>query len=398
MVNPSAFHPTDLERTQDPYPVLAALRREAPVRRLESGFWAVTGYDAAMETLRSPACRSGMIALRYLEGLPAGAARDEMSHRINFLDPPDHTRVRSLVSKAFTPRRIGELRPWIEKTAEDLLDGLAAEASFDLLSRFAHQLPSLVISEMLGVPAADRDQLTHWSDEVAPLLGVSVADAAKATAVAAAEDFHAYLGELLDARRKKPGPDLLSALLTAEENGERLQRVELLSLAATLYSAGHRTTRDLFTNGMSLLLSKPDRYQAVVDGTWSIAAVVEEFLRFETPTLFVARVPVEATTIGGAAVGPLEPLLVFLAAANHDPAVYDEPDAFRPGRGGPPALSFAYGAHYCIGASLARSEAEVMLGAVTERWPHLRLAADASLNWHQRGPFRGLDRLEVAPG
>lgn len=408
-MKPSSFHPTDLERSQDPYPVLAALRDEAPVRKLESGFWAVTGYDAAMETLRSSACRSGMIALRYLEGLPAGAARDEMSHRINFLDAPDHTRVRSLVSKAFTPRRIAELRPWIEATAERLLNDLAGRDRIDLLAEFAHQLPSLVISELLGVPATDRDRLTHWSDEVAPLLGVSVGDATKATAIAAAEEFHAYLGALLDERRKRPGADLLSALLSAEENGERLQRVELLSLAATLYSAGHRTTRDLFTNGMSVLLSDPGRYRAVVgavtaDGrtggetSWSSASVVEEFLRFETPTLFVARVPVEPTTIGGVAIGPLEPLLVFLSAGNRDPAAYDDPDAFRPGRGGPAALSFAYGAHYCIGASLARSEAEVMLTAVAKRWPGLTLTAGSPLSWHQRGPFRGLDCLEVTPG
>ena len=262
----SSFHPTDLEHTDDPYPIFARLRSESPMLKLDSGFWAVTGYDAAMDALRSPACGSSPIALRYLEGLPSGAARDEMSHRINFLDPPDHTRVRSLVSKAFTPRRIAQLRPWIEATAARLLDGLEARQEIDLLAEFAHQLPSLVISELLGVPPADRDRLTGWSDAVSPLLGVSVADAAKARAVAAAEEFHAYLGALLDERRKRPGDDLLSALLAAEEAGEKLQRVELLSLAATLYSAGHRTTRDLFTNGMSVLLTSPDRYRDLVEG------------------------------------------------------------------------------------------------------------------------------------
>ena len=393
----STFHPTDLERIQNPYPLFAELRAESPMRRLESGFWAVTGYDAAMEALKSPACGSGPIALRYLEGLPAGAARDEMSRRINFLDPPDHTRVRALVSKAFTPRRIARLRPWIETTAERLLDDLSERREIDLLRDFAHQLPSLVISELLGVPPEDRDRLTDWSDAVSPLLGVSVPDAAKARAVAAAEEFHAYLGSLLDDRRKHPGEDLLSALLAAEEAGEKLHRVELLSLAATLYSAGHRTTRDLFTNGMSVLLSARERYRDVVERRVGVPEVVEEFLRFETPTLFVARVPLEATEIGGVGVGAFEPLLVFLAAANRDPAVFPEPDTFRPGRGGSPALSFAYGAHYCLGASLARSEAEVMLGAVARRWPRLALANGGALRWHQRGPFRGLDALAVVP-
>jgi len=384
----------DLNRlaVDDPYPLLAQVRRAGPVVRLTNGFWAVTGYDAAMEVFRQRAFASGPIAGRYVNALPPGAARDEMSHRINFLDPPDHPRVRGLVSKVFTPRRVADLLPWIAATAEQLLDDLDAP-EFDLLGRFAHQLPSLVISEMLGVPSADRDQLTAWSDAVAPLLGITMSDADRERAIAAAEDFHGYLSALLDERRRRPGDDLLSALLAAEENGERLQRVELLSLAATLYSAGHRTTRDLFSNGMSVLLSG-DAFHLVVDGHWTAAAVVSEFLRYETPTLFVVRIPIEPTTVNGAAIGAGEPVLIFLAAANRDPAVFDDPDAFRPGRDGPPALSFAYGAHYCLGASLARSEAETMLTALTRRMPALRLA-DRPLHWHQRGPFRGLDELRV---
>ena len=211
------------------------------------------------------------------------------------------------------------------------------------------------------------------------------------------EEFHAYLGELLEARRHRPGEDLLSALLAAEENGERLTCVELLSLAATLYSAGHRTTRDLFTNGMSVLLARPASYESVVTGRWSVPDVVSEFLRFETPTLFVARIPLETVTIAGVDVGAYEPILVYLAAANRDPAVFDEPDVFRPRPGEPAALSFAYGAHYCLGASLARAEAEVMLRALVRRWPALALRPAQSLRWHQRGPFRGLDELMVLP-
>jgi cytochrome P450 len=393
----SSFNPTDLEQAQQPYPLLARLRAEAPVRRLESGFWAVTGYEPAMEALRHPGCRSSPIAMRYLDGLPPGAARDEMSNRINFLDAPDHPRVRALVSKAFTPRRIAMLRPWIEQTAERLLDDLRGTERLDLLRRYAHQLPSLVISELLGVPAADRDRLTAWSDEVAPLLGINVSQASKDRAIGAAEEFHAYLGALLDERRRHPGDDLLSALLAAEENGERLRRVELLSLAATLYSAGHRTTRDLFSNGVSVLLSGRERWSSVVDGRWSVAQTVEEFLRFETPTLFVVRVPMEPVTITGVEIGAFEPLLVYLSAANRDPAVHEEPDEFLPGRTGPGALSFAYGAHFCLGASLARSEAEVMLDTVVRRWPEMRLDESRPLRWHQRGPFRGLDELLVRP-
>ncbi|MFM7068635.1 MAG: cytochrome P450 [Actinomycetes bacterium] len=392
-----------LEQVADPYPVLAELRSGGTVRRTTDGFWAVTGHAEALDALRLPGCASSPVALRFLEGLPPGAARDEMVHRINFLDPPDHPRVRGLLSTAFTPRRVAALRPWMESTAAGLAAGLHGQERFDLLSAFSHQLPSLVISELLGVPAADRDRLTDFSDRTAPLLGLRSTVAQRAAAVDAAEEFHAYLGELLDERASAPGDDLLSALLaaTAEDAGgtTRLSRPELLSLAATLYSAGHRTTRDLFTNGVSVLLDDPDRWQRVVAGEWSVADVVAEFLRYETPTLYVVRVPLEPLEIGGVQIGPWEPLVVVLGAANRDPAVYRDPDAFQPGRSGPPALSFAFGAHYCLGASLARSEAEVMLSTVVNEFPELRDAdgVPALRPWHQRGAFRGLNELLVAP-
>jgi cytochrome P450 len=389
------FDPATLGRDGDPYAALAELRRAGPIVRLANGFWAVTGYDAVLAVMRERGCASGPIAGRYVASLPAGAARDEMSHRINFLDPPDHTRVRGLVSKAFTPRRIDTLLPWIERTAQALADGIDAGRPFDLLHAFAHQLPSLVISELLGVPAADRDRLTAWSDEVAPLLALELGDDDRVRALAASEQFHAYLGALLEERRRTPGGDLLSALLAAEEDGERLSRVELTSLAATLYSAGHRTTRDLFTNGLAVLLSTPGLYDDVVQGRFAAADVVEEFLRYVTPTLFVVRIPTTPVTVDGVAIGPWEPILVYLAAGNRDPAAFEAPDEFRPGRRGRDPLSFAHGAHFCLGAALARAEARIMLGTVASRWPGLRRADGAGLRWHQRGPFRGLDALLV---
>lgn len=391
----SSFEPSDLEEIDSPYPLLAEVRAAGPVARLQSGFWAITGHAAAMEVFKDKAFASGPIAGRFLAALPEGAARVEMVHRINFLDPPDHPRVRGLVLKAFTPRRVQGLVPWMEAAAEALLDGIDPAAPFDLLSRFAHQLPSLVISELLGVPPADRDQLTQWSDAVAPLLGVNTTEAELASALGAAEAFHAYLANLMEARRKQPGDDLLSALLAAEEGGERLSRAELMSLAATLYSAGHRTTRDLFANGMATLLSEPDRYARVVRGAWTTESVVAEFLRYETPTLYVARIPTEAAKVAGVEIGAWEPVLIYLAAANRDPAAYADPDEFQPGRGGPAALSFAHGAHFCLGAALAASEAEVMLRAVARRWPNLALAPGGKLHWRLRGPFRGLDSLPV---
>ncbi len=407
MIPAATFEPTDLENVADPYPTLAELRATGSLVQTPSGFVAAVGHAAATDVLRSPVATSGLIGLRYQAALPPGAARDEMSHRINFLDPPDHPRVRGLVSKAFTPRRIAALRPFAEQTTASILDALAGcGPRFDLLHDVAHQVPSLVISELLGVPAADRDRLTGWSDAVTPLLGVQVDPQERDAAIVAAEEMHAYLGDLLERRRAEPADDLLSGLLAAEEDGERLSRVELLSLAATLYSAGHRTTRDLTTNGVSVLLGDgASGWDAVRSGRWPVADVVQEMLRHETPTLFVARVPSDPLVADGVEIPAGTPVLVYLAAANRDPAVYEEPDRFDPGRwatgaASPPTpLSFAFGAHFCLGASLARMEAEVMVGALAERFPGLRSDPDAPPpTWRQRGPFRSLTSLPVVAG
>ncbi len=391
------FDVGDLATAPDPHAALAELRAHGRVVRLASGFVAVTGHAEAVAVLRGAAFGSGPIGASFEQRLPPGAARDEMAHRINFLDPPDHPRVRGLVAKAFTPRRIEALLPWIAGAAEDLVAGVDASGTFDLLAEVAHQLPSLVISELLGVPLADRDQLTAWSDAVTPLLGTGPTPDEVAGAVAAAEAFHAYLGDLLDDRAAHPGDDLLTALVHAEEDGERLTRVELLSLAATMYSAGHRTTRDAFANGMAVLLAGDGgRYRSLVRGCDSPAAVAAELLRVATPTLYVVRVAAEATEVGGVELVPGDLVIVYLGAANRDPIAYPDPDEVRPGREGPPVLSFAYGAHYCLGASLARAELEVLLVTVSRAWPSLHLAEGPV--FHQRGPFRGVDRLLVAAG
>lgn len=394
---PLDWDPGDLG--DDPDATTDLLRAGGPVRPLTNGFWVVTGHAEVLDVLRHPAMSSGPIAALYTSILPPGAARDEMSHRINFLDPPDHPRVRSLVAMAFTPRRVTAMRPWMEATADRLVEeaaGSSPDGTVDLLHDVAHQLPSLVISELLGVPTADRDRLTALADAVAPLLSVRIDPGALEPAVAAAEELHAYLGALVDERIERGGDDLLAALVRAEQDGERLSRPELLSLAATLYSAGHRTTRDLFANGVALLLEAPERWDRVATGRWPVPATVAELVRLATPTLYVSRVASGPATVGGAEVPAGAPVLAFLRAANRDPAAYEDPSELRPGREGPPPLSFAFGAHHCLGASLARSELEVLLAATARRWPRLRLAG-GPVRWHQRGPFRGPDSLVVAP-
>ncbi len=392
--HPALFDPASLATLADPFRRYAELRTTGPVVPIASGRSGIFGYEAASFVLRDPQFRTGVLAGLYASVLPHGALHEEMAHRINFLDPPDHPRVRRLVAKAFTPRRVGRLQPWVEATAAELVDSLAVDrdGTVEVMRGLAHQLPSLVISELLGVRVELRDELTELSDAITPVFGTSVSAAEWATAVAAAEVMHAVLGAELDVRRRCPKDDLLSALVEIEagdDNGERLSRSELLSLVATLYSAGHRTTRDLFGNGLDLLLRAG---VAMADATDH--KVLEELTRLATPTHYVARFPAVALKIDGLAVRTNQPLMVFLAAANRDPAVYDEPDEFRPGREGPPALSFALGAHFCLGAALARMEVAVMLGAFAARFPDAR-ASGRARRWHQRGPFRGLDELAV---
>lgn len=398
---PETFAPAHLAETPDPYAIFEALHRAGPTLASDAGFRLVHGYEAVQAMLRDRRFKSGPIARRFEMTLPPGAARDELAHRINFLDAPDHSRVRRLILRAFTPRRVREMRPWIERTTEAILDGVDPEQPFDLRRVLAHALPSWVISEMLGVPHADRDTLTEWTEAVTPLLSPSIDPDDLDAGLEASERFAAYAADLVDERRGSPGEDLLTAILLSEDGEETLGREELLSLFVTLYSAGHRTTRDLFANGLHALLERPDDYAAVAADPRRVPAVVQEMLRYETPTLYVARVPTEPAEIAGDEIGPFTPTLILLAAANRDPSAYDAPnrfdiDRFTDGSKAPAPLSFAAGPHHCLGAALARMEAEVMLAAVLRRWPRLELASSAA--WWSRGPFRGLERLEVVPG
>ncbi len=395
----SDFDPSQLATAADPYALLAEARQRGAVQRGES-HWLVFGYAAAEQVLRSPSGRSGFIAEFYRAVLPAGAVRDEFSHRINFLDPPHHQRVRRIIAKAFTPRRIAAVQPFVAETSRALLRQLGARREFDLYGDFAHQVPALVISELLGVPPEDRERLTRLSDDVAKLLGLlGLTEDRLREGVAAAEEMHEYLDALVAERRRDPRDDLLTALVEAEDDDQRLSEGELLSLAATLYSAGHRTTSDLFSNGTAALLADQEIWAMAVRGEIPIDAVISEYLRYETPTHYVARMMTEPLEVAGVTIAANEPVLVLLAAANRDPAAYERPERFDPTRWStgfePPApLSFALGAHYCLGANLARLEAEEMLRALIEVVPAARLATD-ELRWRHTGLFRGLEELPI---
>ena len=398
--NPASFDPSQIAELDDPYLVFDALRSAGPSLITSSGLRVVTGYAAADQTLRDKRFRTGPIAERFRQMLPPGAAQNELGHRINFLDAPDHSRVRSLIQRAFTPARVLAMRPWVEQKAAELLDAIESRAletgekSFDIRADLAHSLPSLVISEMLGVPLADRDQLTEWTEAVTPLLSVQMPTDQLAKALDASEHFAEYAAALIAKRRAAPGDDLLTAMLQVKDGNERLSREELLSLVVTLYSAGHRTTRDLFANGLYTLLQHAETYKAIVKDENGAPAAIDEFLRYETPTLYVGRVPTEDAEIAGVPVSAYVPIIILLAAANRDPLHFNDPGRFDIARDEGPPLSFAAGPHHCLGAALARMEAEVMLIAVTRRWPKLALFGPQP-RWWSSGPFRGLTDLNV---
>lgn len=398
---PKQFELSDVKDSADPYSLYRTAREGGTVQR-SGGTWLVLGHAEGSAIMRNSATRSGFIGEGYKSRLPPGAAREEMSHRINFIDPPRHGQVRKLISKAFTPRRTSQLNPFVEDLARSFLEGMHEDQPVDLLQAYAHEVPSLVISELLGVPVEHRDRLTVLSDRVSRLLGTGNTSEELTDAIKGAEEMHATLREVLEARRNEPKDDLLSALLAAEEGDDRLTESELLSLAATLYSAGHRTTRDLFSNGMTALLPDRQMLDDVRSGALPTPAVIEEFLRFETPTHMVARMLEEPLELDTVTIGAGEPIAIVLAAANRDPAAYDDAESFVPQRWlqkpAPPApLSFALGAHFCLGASLARLEAATMLEVLVQTFPDVRLV-DQPLAWHHTGVFRGVDHLMVVPG
>ena len=396
--DPASFDPAQLAKTDDPYPIFDALHEQGSSVPTEAGYHVVVGYDTAREVLHDDRFSSGRIGDYFRTTLPEGAARERLGNRLNFLDPPDHTRVRKLVVKAFTPQRVEALRDWVESTAHELLDGVEADfdggESVDIRAELAHELPSAVISELLGVPAEDRDQLTEWTEAITPLLNVQMPPDDLERALEASEQFADYARALIETRQDDPGDDLLTDLIEAEADDESLAREELVSLFITLYSAGHRTTRDLFSNGLYELLQHPEDYAAIADDPELVSGAVREFLRYETPTLYVGRVPTEDVEVDGRSVDAETITLVLLGAANRDPETYTDPHRFDIRRDGPDPLSFAAGRHRCLGAPLATMEAEVMLRAVTQRFPELSLSNPRPLWWNS-GPFRGLSHLQV---
>lgn len=378
----------------DPHAFYRGLRDKGPVHPVTSDHavagWMITGYEPAREALNHPGLhKSADRATAVLEKVEGRQARlGRLTANMLAADPPDHTRLRKLVNKAFTVRAMDALRPRIEEIADGLLTDPPGRA--DLVADFAEPLPITVICELLGVPFHDRSGFQKWTST---LLSTDPAEDRSAAARAMGD----YLTALVQAKRADPADDMLSALVRARDEDDRLSERELISMAFLLLVAGHETTVNLVASGTLALLENPDQLDRLRADHSLVPNAIEEFLRYDGPVnLATIRYTEEPVTIGGFEV-PAESLVhVALPAANRDPSHYPDPDALDITRDASNHLAFGYGIHFCVGARLARLEAEIAFTHLLERFPDLRLAVPAeSLAWRDSFRIRSLRALPV---
>ncbi len=377
---------------RDPYPTLSLLRAEAPVSRVDLAdgpVWLVTRYDDVRAALADPRLSKDW---RHL--LPPEARADAPAEQIPMmllLDPPDHTRLRGLVSRSFTARRIAALRPRVAEIAAELLDAVPADAPFDLMERYAFPLPVQVICELLGVPAADRDRFGAWS-------GTLIDQSSPEATHEATVQLHAYLAALIADRRAEPDDALLSALTrVADADGDRLSEPELVAMAMLLMIAGHETTTNLIGNAVLGLLTHPDQLALLRARPELMPRAVEEFLRFDGPVWNATyRFTTEDVELGGVTVPAASAVQLTLGSANRDEARFPDAARLRIDRDAGGHVAFGHGIHFCLGAPLARIEGEVALSALLARFPRLELAVDpAELVYRRSTLVRGLRALPL---
>jgi cytochrome P450 len=395
LTNPAYF--------QDPYPALAAIREATPLYWSEAwGVWVVTRHEDVLAIFKDPQrfSNAGRFSA-YLDQLPPEAASYVEPLRRHYAtgmlqsDPPAHSRLRPLINRAFTPRVVEASRERIVTIVDELIAGFRDRGSADLQGEFAYPLPAIVIAELMGVPVSDRDLLIELSDGVVGLQrsGRAAVDdhlVRSAQSIVRIED---YFRDLCQERRRGLGDDLISALVDAEEAGDRLSEPELISMCTTLMIAGHETTRNLIANGMLTLLRRPDDLARMRSDEELLTTAIEEMLRFESPIQRGWRRVTRETELHGERLDEGQLVYLMLGAANRDPRVFDDPDRFDMSRQPNRHCAFGHGIHFCVGAPLSRLEAKIAFPLLLAL-PHLELASE-EVRWTSSVTHRGLEALEV---
>ncbi len=386
----------DPDFIRDPYPGLAQLRAFGqPVWSDELGVFLAATHQDANQVLRT----------RSLGRIFQPKEPDDQWHTFNFLhadsildsEPPKHTRLRSLVTKAFNPKKIDSLRPTVETIVDSLLDDLDdafAAGDADLIRDFAEPLPVKVIASLLGFPPEDEHLLRPWSQAIVKMYEVSPSQADQEAAKTAADEFAAYVERLMHERKEHPGTDLISDLAQVEDGGDRLSTTELIATCVLLLNAGHEASVNGLGNGMVQALQRPDQMKLLRTRPREVTATaVEEFLRFDSPLHLFERTATSDTVIGGVTIGEGQKIAALIGSANRDEAVFDNSDQMDLQRDPNPHIGFGAGIHFCIGAPLARMEMSVALPKLMERFPNVELAAEPV----SRGTFvlRGWENVAI---
>ena len=407
--DPVLFNPFEPGFFDDPYGQYRRVRAADPVHRTPLDVWMLFRYEDCFSLLRDP---STSVEMAKAWELNPGARQERMeqmrallpemdeeprqNRSILNVDPPDHTRLRKLLSKVFTPRRVEDLRPQVRRLVDEHLDAVADRGEMDVIADLAFPLPFTVISEMLGMPDADRDQLRAWSHTGVRLLDPILAPDQIRESLQAMQHMFEHCAEVIAWKRANPADDLLTALIDAEEDGETLSPEELQDQVVLLFIAGHETTVNLIGNGTRALLAHPDQQARLRDDPSLDAAAVDELLRYDSPVQFSRRIVLRDVEIGGQQIEAGTFVMTCLGAANHDPEQFgpdaDELDLGREGAGR--HLSFGSGIHHCLGAALARLEGQEAIGRLVRRFPDLAPASETAA-WNGRIVLRGLDELPV---
>ena len=388
-----AYNPLSDETVRDPYPLYAKLRERSPVHysRLSDAVL-LSRYRDVDGILRNHAGFTVNPDLRKSKKARYKPSPEERS--ILFMDPPDHTRLRSLVNKAFTRSAVNALEPRIREIMGTLLDDIGNPAGFDLMQAVAIPLPVIVIAEMLGIPRQDRARFRTWSDRRARLLEPMLTRAERKTADEASKQLSEYFLSIIRSRQGEPRDDIMTRLVQAEEQGDSLSETEMLNMLRLLLIAGNETTANLIGNGLLALLRHPDQLQALRDDPGLIPAAVDELLRYDSPVQMTLRCAVEDCDIDGVPVRAGQDVILLGGSANRDPAAFENPDQLDFNRQKQDHISFGRGIHYCLGAGLARLEGRIAFEMLLERFGSLRLLTDRP-DFRYSIVLRGLESLPV---